>query len=94
MVKHTQLNNSSANCRRIVLSVFDHFVGLALKGLTRNYATAEGNYKPAQNSKIINTNGANVISSKKVINLLNTDGLFLNPLRTSENIWLPCFQGV
>ena len=29
----TDSNNSSENCRRIVC-VFDHFVGLALKGLT------------------------------------------------------------
>ena len=35
---HTHSNNSLAICRRIVLSVFDHFVKLELKGLTRKVA--------------------------------------------------------
>ena len=30
----TRPNNPSANCQRIVLSVFDDFLGLVLKGLT------------------------------------------------------------
>ena len=38
MVKHTQtiVGNLATNC----LSVFDHFVGFALKGLTTNIFTA------------------------------------------------------
>ena len=35
ITKWSHSNNLSANCGQIFLSVFDHFVGFVLKGLTK-----------------------------------------------------------
>ena len=71
------VSNSPTNC----LSVFGHFVGLALKGLSKLRISDRDRLQahPVR------------FEVSKTFNLLHASDLFLHPLKTSDNLVFWCF---